>query len=379
MSSNYYEILGIPTSADPEQITDAIRTARKRYRQLVGAPDQQVRINAELMMSTLSEAEDTLLNRELRMVYDQQLLGIATQAQRQIQHASPVDTQHWIMVANEYLDSGSPESARAAIRRVFEIDSDNPQAWLIEYRALVDLNLIEDAIFAIDQVVRHNPMNEGMRIKKVQHLYQIKSYDRAIKYCRFVIDRSTSLGIHDLSWWEMCFANLTYLIGNVDDSFASYRQLINKYPDNQVIKARFADDILNNLLTNLSYDGSNYFIGNQKQFDLLHSQMEFVSNLGNIDIEKTEIYQLLYKLYDGGRRKSISGCFGCASLFFGIYIIPSLFFAVFGLTNVSVLSMIPMTVFVGGLLFVIYKLTTKPKWKVIAQQSGPSSHTTGLQ
>ncbi len=68
---NYYQVLGIPSDASPEEVKKAFRTLARRYHPDVNPGDQ----NAEEMFKQINEAYDTLSDYAKRQQYDVQFLG----------------------------------------------------------------------------------------------------------------------------------------------------------------------------------------------------------------------------------------------------------------------------------------------------------------
>lgn len=364
---NYYELLNVDANSTQEDIERAVRVMRKRYRQLVGSPDQQTRLNAELIMAQLAEAEETLLDAQLRMAYDYQLKTLAVKQEHEIQKPESNGVQQWLDAAEDYLASGSPESARLAAKRIIDIDSDNLQAWMISFRALVDLDLYEEAILANDQILRLDPNNNDMQATKLQLLYEIEAHDRAEKYCRYIIDRAPSLVGVDLPWWQMHLAHLLFLKGSFGDSFNYYKQLVYAYPRNSQIKVRYAEDLLLYVAANLSSNDQGVYIGNQNQYDLLESSLTEVENLTDWDVLNIEMYVVLKQLFDEGNKKEYSKLFWGASIFFGLGIIGGVIelFSDFSFGNFGKLIMV--VIFSLVVTGIINLMTTKTRWKTLAK------------
>lgn len=371
MEKNYYNLLGIDTTADSDAIADSIRTTRKRYRQLVSSPDQQTRIDAEVMMSTLAKAEETLLSPDARALYDAQLQAMSEHLGQHIElvgQEGQEGIEYWLKVATDYLESGSPESARAAVQRVFDYDNDNATAWDIEYRALIELNQTEQAIFALDQVIRHDPQNEPLRATKLQLLYQIGAYDRALKFCNYVIERASSLNVPDICWWEMAVANLMFTTGKAEESFELYERLIKKYPDNIILKDRFSEEVINYLKANISNDGREYFIGNEYQLNLLKANLEYLDKINSSAVLKGKQYQQFLAIYDYGIQKIVNIPFMILVVFVGglmVYILRMS--AVDGRISTYVLALVLFLIAGFGLRY-IYRLVASPRWEVIAKK-----------
>ena len=60
---DYYEMLELEKSASVEEIEEAIKRTRKRFRRLEGSPDAMQRANAERMMQLLNEADSLFRER----------------------------------------------------------------------------------------------------------------------------------------------------------------------------------------------------------------------------------------------------------------------------------------------------------------------------
>lgn len=68
---NYYQVLGIPSNASPEEVKKAFRSLARRYHPDVNPGDQ----NAEEMFKQINEAYDILSDDTKRQQYDIQFLG----------------------------------------------------------------------------------------------------------------------------------------------------------------------------------------------------------------------------------------------------------------------------------------------------------------
>ena len=67
---DYYEMLELEKNASVEEIEEAIKRTRKRFRRLEGSPDAMQRANAERMMQLLNEADSLFHDSAKRMEYD---------------------------------------------------------------------------------------------------------------------------------------------------------------------------------------------------------------------------------------------------------------------------------------------------------------------
>lgn len=67
---DYYGILELQKDASIEDIEEAIKKTRKRFRRLEGSPDAEQRTNAEKMMQRLNEADELFHDEVRRGKYD---------------------------------------------------------------------------------------------------------------------------------------------------------------------------------------------------------------------------------------------------------------------------------------------------------------------
>ena len=91
-ADDLYEILGVAHGADEEAIAAAVRTSRKRWRQLTGPPDRERAHLAEERMAQLELAETTLLDEASRRRYDASLSARHAAQTAQAQAAISVAT-----------------------------------------------------------------------------------------------------------------------------------------------------------------------------------------------------------------------------------------------------------------------------------------------
>lgn len=379
MHNNLYELLGVASDAPSDQIEHSLRAMRKRYRVLTGTPDLQTRIDAERAMALLVEAEDTLLNPELRAAYDARLAAHGEDSEPKAKPALRIDVDALLDEAQNYIDTGSLDAALVIARRVLDADPEHQTAWYTAYRALIGLNRQQEALGALDRVIDKNSTDEMLHRERVQLFNQLNRYDQAAAYCRNILDQSTNAIEIDTSWWQATLAHSRFLMGNQSEAVMHYKQVIDEWPDSSYVIAQCARDTLSYILTCLSFDGERHFIGNEKQFHLLETELTYVEHIADQSIFVSDIYIYIKRIYSEGVIKMMSGPYVVVLYLFILATIVGLFYFLLTIT-VESFSMLAGMVVVGSLLlFMAFKFTYKLKWTAIAKQKHEFARSTGLQ
>uniref|UniRef100_UPI00359C67C5 tetratricopeptide repeat protein n=1 Tax=Bifidobacterium adolescentis TaxID=1680 RepID=UPI00359C67C5 len=155
---NYYELLGIEKSASEDEIRKAIRTVRKRFRQLEGSPDLDQRTMAEKKIAQIAEAEKTLTDATVRQQYDASFDQNAAAANRQQASQSTQQSQGDLLEdAREYYLNGQLRLASYAVKEVTQTQHDNPDAWYLRAQISSDAGDYGDANFSVNQALRFVP------------------------------------------------------------------------------------------------------------------------------------------------------------------------------------------------------------------------------
>lgn len=131
---NYYELLEIGQSASKDEITSAIRKARRIWNNRANNPDGKIRAEAEQHVREIAEAESILLNDAKREEYNQQL----SQSHK---NAIPSDNQSEVSDdwEEEYFrayDRDLTDYAAQIAQRVVQQNDRNGRAWFLYGEAL---------------------------------------------------------------------------------------------------------------------------------------------------------------------------------------------------------------------------------------------------
>ncbi|MGO2049635.1 MAG: J domain-containing protein [Microbacterium sp.] len=228
-ADDLYEILGVAHGADEEAIAAAVRTSRKRWRQLTGSPDRERAHLAEERMAQLELAETTLLDEASRRRYDASLSARHTAQTAQAQAAISVATNAgvaWGERGEEYYRSGDIRNAFAAAKKGTDVDPDDHLAWTIYLQAAVDLERNDDADFASAELVRRSPASADAHRRRGEFLDNLgrapeaeRSFRRAAEF------EPGSAYFAARAAWSMLDQ------GRVQDAITEIWQIIERFPE----------------------------------------------------------------------------------------------------------------------------------------------------
>jgi len=153
---NYYEILGLPPTADVETIEQKIKEEIRTWRRRTGSPDLSKRQEAELRMQHLAAARENLLDPGKRSAYDRRL---STQQRQSPQPTMQADGRNWLALGEEYLAQNDYHSAAYAAREATQTEGNSAVAWNLRGRANAGLGHLNDALYETRQAAEIDSNN----------------------------------------------------------------------------------------------------------------------------------------------------------------------------------------------------------------------------
>ncbi|CAH0232773.1 Beta-barrel assembly-enhancing protease [Arthrobacter sp. Bi26] len=174
---NYYEILGIERGAGAATITQAAKQKRADWLDGQSDPVAATRV--------LAEAEVTLLDPIKRADFDRQLAAHESTPERTFADAVASE-RDWVVIAREYLESGTASQANYAAREATTQRPENPEAWYIRGVTSTMLGNARDAEFELGEAARLDPYEASYHCTlgdtyraNGDHAGALRSYQRA--------------------------------------------------------------------------------------------------------------------------------------------------------------------------------------------------------
>lgn len=220
---NYYTILDIEMGADTTAIEAAIKSSRKRWRQMQGSPNKEQARLAEQRMEQLAAASEVLLEPERRAQYDaalmQQLSAVATQL-------PAANTTNWGERAKEYYENGDVRNSFTAAKKGTDVDPENSQTWLYYVLSASDLKRMDDADFASAELVNRMPS------VATSHDLRGGVLDRMERYHEAEISFRTAASLDATSAYYQGRAAWAVLDqGYIDKAVTEAKEIVARFPD----------------------------------------------------------------------------------------------------------------------------------------------------
>lgn len=256
---NYYEILGINSSADEDTIRGAIRKTRSRYRQVAGSPNREQARNAEVMIEKLAKAEAMLLNPDAKPGYDAQLAAQPAPSPEPV----PIGggSTSWIETAKSYLANGQPRNAARAAQEATRAEPASVDAWTVRAYAALELKDFQDADFSASEAQKRDPGNPQM----FGLLADVCDGEGRFADAQRAFSRAAELEPTN-PYWSGRVAWALGDQGNFEGAITYARQLVAHFPASQYVKDTLANQLLreaDGALSRHPHNGS-YFT-NKKQ------------------------------------------------------------------------------------------------------------------
>lgn len=233
---DYYELLGIDASADPDQVRAAIRKTRGRYRQQAGSPNLEQRSNAERMIALIGEAEKTLTDAATRQTYDAQRSAQPTEApsprpETTRPQSALTDGSEWIEEARTFLADGALRNASAAAMEATRVAPENVDGWLVRAEVALASQDFRDAEFAATEANRRAPSDPKVVGSLAEVFFAEERYAEAEK----TFERVSILQPNE-PYWQVRSAWTAIEQGRNEDALRTARDLVARHPNDQDVR-----------------------------------------------------------------------------------------------------------------------------------------------
>lgn len=376
---DYYELLNIKQTADEDTIRKAIRTARKRFRQLEGSPDLDQRSLAEKKTAQISEAEKVLLDPAARQQYDSTFAqaSAAATAQQTAAESQQGPSDDLLDDVRRYYRNGDMRNAIYAAKEATRVQSNNPDAWYLRAIVAIEIQDFNDANFSANQALKFDPN----RPKLYGLLGEIADAEERYADAEQNFRKASALDPKN-SYYANRVARSLMDQNKGDESLDLIRQIYKTFPGDEQVKRTY----INLILTYISWKKSNnaagtvFFYANPKQVQMGKDHIMEIDSLGAID--DPELKDMVEKeraeVLAAGARKFRWPGFGYIAgrviLWFIVFTLSGLIFAQNGgLNTLVVLGVTAAIGYFGYLKMFPYG------WSVNKEMGGAASTQTGLQ
>lgn len=273
---NYYELLEVARNASNDEISSAIKKARRLWNNRANNPDAKIRAEAELRVREIAEAENILLDDAKRAEYNKQLAENRKTAPSGTGAEVNDDWEEEYFTA---YDRDMIEFAVQLAHRAVQANDRDGRAWFLYGEALRRNDRTQEAIAALQRATILSPRDAG-----------------AYRQLGFAYSASDRLGDAIDAWGEAakrdpednqfhCLrAELFRELEMVDEALAEARKARKIDPDDNDAKFELFFALYADALRSMSYNRSagKHLIINKVQLDYVKKLLdEMVVNVPN--------------------------------------------------------------------------------------------------
>lgn len=296
---DYYEILELEKNALIEEIEEAIKKTRKRFRRLEGSPDAMQRANAERMMQLLNEADSLFHNSSKRLEYDATYDSGKSDSKRDLEKDARAATaeKDWTSEAKDYFKNGQSANACFAAREATRNCSTDAEAWLVWALAAYSMDKYDESIFAASELLKLGS-NQA-----TAHRLLGDSYIMIDKYADAEAEFLKAQQIDKSDYTIMArLVDARYLQGKFDQALTMARNLHEAHPDYGPVLSSLCRCLETDVENKMSSkDNAGYFT-NMKQIQHAELVVSEMRALGNIDKADEEWIEKMEGLIDWARK-----------------------------------------------------------------------------
>jgi len=225
-----HELLGLSSTADPEQIRAAITTQRRRLRRRVTSPDIAIRQDAELAMQRLADAERGLNSSDSTLAATAEPTSPAADAGPATN--SPANP---IARAVAQLEQGQPGVAVFTARRAVQADPDNSYAWSVLAQAASASSDHATATDAIERALDLDPEDARLHALRGAVLHSADEPAKALAAYQAAASLQNDEPEYRVAVIEQLIAG-----GDVDRAITTAQHAYREQPDEGVLRTALA-------------------------------------------------------------------------------------------------------------------------------------------
>jgi curved DNA-binding protein CbpA len=202
---DYYALLQVGETSSTDEITKAIRTARRTWTKRQAASNPERRQEAELKVKQITEAEQILKDKAKRAQFDQRR---ANWRPPTAPLSGGDEHRDWPALAKEYLSAQNPHSANYAAREALATNGADHESWWVRAHSSFLMGKPADAEYEFNEAIRLQPQNAEY------HFDLGEAFAAQAKWKSALSEYETALGIEPGNpLYKTAIAN-AYLVNN---------------------------------------------------------------------------------------------------------------------------------------------------------------------
>lgn len=227
---NYYEELGIDSTASLDEIKKSIRSNRRRYRSLTGSPNIDQRSMAERKMALLAEAEKIFDSEESRKKYDEEIKqsdesSTTESEQSETSYEENNSESEFVNRSRSAYSVGNLNLAAQYAQEATKVDRNNLEAWKLRATIAQERKQFDEAEMACTEAAYiKSDDSEIMGLMGDVHFAQNK-YDLSIK------DYERAFQLSKNYYWQVQKAFALWKSGHTRKAAQLFESLVEYFSD----------------------------------------------------------------------------------------------------------------------------------------------------
>lgn len=262
---NYFEELGIDINLTGEELKGELKRNQRKWIGRTNAPDLNRRQDAEKKVALISEAEEILLDEEKRKEYIEKLNNSHQNnakidpfnAERKV---NSTNVEELIQEAYDLVAKDRAADAIVLARQATAIEVNNGRAWHVLGYANAVWNNPKEAEDAYLRAIKIDPRNAGYYYDLSNLYLDHNNLNLSFEYAK----KAEKLAPED-PYIKHTIANIHEVRYEYDEAIKIYKDLYEKFPDNDSLKELIASNYYDKGLKNCyHYNGYFYNIDPEK-------------------------------------------------------------------------------------------------------------------
>lgn len=360
---DYYEILEISETADNDEIEEALKTQRQRWRKRQSSPDLVARHQAEKRMAQIADARATLLNASSRREYDERRQAHRAQSYQASDGAADqqaTGVSDWAARARDAIAAFDYSTANFAAREALQFQGGNDEMWYIRANSAMGLNDWREAEFSFNEAIRLNQTKPEYHFDLGCAYEALDDDEAALRKFRDAhsVDRKNPL-------YEVASAEShlrLHLKGrdasHVTEAIQIMERVVETQADNGYFNTIYAWALANNAFTYATVvdDGESFILTSDAQVERARKDTQTARRLSNIDPEAGAMVSGLEAFIERAESMVWRHPEGFMR---GVWIVGAL--ALLGLG--SAIHGIVGIIFLVGIIYGYVKVNRMPRWQ----------------
>lgn len=367
---DYYDILSLPTTADEEQIQQAVRSQRRLWNKRAGQSDAVQRSTAEQRIRDLAEAERVLLNTAARKAYDatrsENKARATADAETAGSSAAEVGIRDWLAEARRFYAINNAHAANYAAREAIAMNGADHEAWNIRANSSFILGEYRDAGFEFREAIRLQPQNAAYHFDYGEAHAAVGDWSAALAQYEIALRQDS-----DNPVYKIAIVNVYLNTDRAQKALAIAEEVVAAHPEVEVFQYYLALALHDANLEKLTRARGGYMITSPQQIAITREMAGRALKLNFHDKELSDSLKENLALADQAEKIVWTPSEHKMIYFVGI-VIGVVMFSGFGM-NAFLIGLLGILL-VAGVPFLYVKRHRMPLWQFNASRAGITSN-----